>query len=104
MSFRQLLADRKTAALAPSDPWRPVLEKLSGTIGLSKVERIPTDRIFDALNLTKAERTPEAAKRLKEAMTSLGWVPVRATHITSRGRAARVRGYARQARNQHAAS
>jgi hypothetical protein len=28
-------------------------------------------------------------------MVDLGWTPVRSRHVTSRGRAARVRGYAR---------
>lgn len=96
MTFVNMLAARKAEVQTPSDPWRTVLEKLSGTIGISKIERVPTDRVFDELGLAKHERTPAAAKRLKEVMMALGWVPVRATHITSRGRAARVRGYARQ--------
>jgi hypothetical protein len=41
------------------------------------------------------QRTPEAAKQLKGVMVELGWTPVRSRHVTSRGRAARVRGYAR---------
>jgi hypothetical protein len=64
MSFLEVLAQRKIAAQTPSDPWRPKLEKLSGTIGLSKIERIPTETVFDALGLARHERTPRAAKRV----------------------------------------
>jgi len=66
-----------------------------GQVGHDGVERIATDTVFEQLNLPPVKRTPEAAKRLKLLLVDLGWVPVRSRHVTSRGRAARVRGYAR---------
>lgn len=95
MSFTQMLADRKASALTPSNPWRPVLETLSGRIGSDKIERIATEKAFDALGLLRHERTPDAAKQLKGLMVELGWTAVRTMDVTSRGRAFRVRGYAR---------
>jgi hypothetical protein len=81
--------------IKPSDPWTSTLRKVRGETGHDGVERIATDAIFEYLNLPRLKRTPEAAKRLKGLMVDLGWTPVRARHVTSRGRAARVRGYAR---------
>jgi hypothetical protein len=72
------------------------LRKIRGQIGLyDGVERIATDAVFEQLDLPRLQRTPEAAKRIKLLMVELGWTPVRSRHVTSRGRAARVRGYAR---------
>jgi hypothetical protein len=94
MSFIEHLQDaRKT--IKPSDPWTATLRNIRGQIGHDGVERIATDAVFEQLDLPPLKRTPEAAKRLKLLMVDLGWTPVRARHITSRGRAARVRGYAR---------
>jgi hypothetical protein len=94
MSFvERLLAARET--IKPSDPWTKPLRNVRGSIGHDGVERISTDAIFERLDLQRLKRTPEAAKRLKGLMVDLGWTPVRSRHATSRGRAARVRGYAR---------
>jgi hypothetical protein len=82
--------------IKPSDPWNNALRKVRGQIGHDGLERIATDAIFEHLELPPLKRTPEAAKRLKGLMVDLGWTPVRARHVTSRGRAARVRGYARK--------
>ena len=81
--------------IKPSDPWSALLRDIRGQIGHDRVERIATDAIFEQLDLPPLKRTPEAAKRLRGLMVDLGWTPVRARAITSRGRAARVRGYAR---------
>ena len=94
MSFVERLRDaRKT--IKPSDPWTAPLRNVRGQIGHDRVERVATDTVFEQLDLPRLARTPEAAKRLKGLMVTLGWVPVRSRHVTSRGRAARVRGYAR---------
>lgn len=82
----------------PSDPWAALLRNVRGQIGHDGVERVATDAVFEQLDLPPLKRTPEAAKRLKLLMVDLGWVPVRARHVTSRGRAARVRGYARMSK------
>jgi hypothetical protein len=81
--------------IKPSDPWTIALRKIRGQIGHDGVERIATDAVFEKLDLPPLKRTPEAAKRIKTIMLELGWTPVRSRHVTSRGRAARVRGYAR---------
>jgi len=82
-------------ALKPSDPWIAPLRNVRGQIGHDRVERVATDAVFEQLDLSRLARTPQAAKRLKGLMVELGWTPVRSRHVTSRGRAARVRGYAR---------
>jgi len=91
--LRELAA--RAAAARPIDPWTAKLRQLRGRKGSDGVERIATDAILDALDLPRHQRTPEAAKRIKAIMVEHGWTPVRATHVTARGRAARVRGYAR---------
>jgi hypothetical protein len=81
--------------IKPSDPWTAPLRNVRGQVGHDGVARISTDAIFEHLDLPRLKRTPEAAKRLKLLMVDLGWTPVRSRHVTSRGRASRVRGYAR---------
>jgi len=82
-------------ATKPPDPWTAPLRNIRGQTGHDGVERIATDTVFEQLDLPRLKRTPEAAKRLKLLMVDLGWTPVRSRCVTSRGRAARVRGYAR---------
>jgi hypothetical protein len=89
----RLRAIRST--IKPFDPWTDALRKIKGQVGHDGVERISTGAIFEKLDLPPLKRTPEAAKRLRGLMVELGWTPVRSRHVTSRGRAARVRGYAR---------
>lgn len=91
--IQRLRAIRST--IKPFDPWMESLRTIRGQIGHDGVERIATDAIFEKLDLPPLKRTPEAAKRLKGLMVDLGWTPVRARAVTVRGRAARVRGYAR---------
>jgi hypothetical protein len=87
---------RASRTIKPSDPWTALLRNnIRGQVGHDGVERIATDAVFERLDLPPLKRTPEAAKRLKLLMVDLGWTPVRARCVTSRGRAARVRGYAR---------
>jgi hypothetical protein len=81
--------------IKPCDPWTNALRNIRGQIGHDGVERIATEAIFDKLDVPRLKRTPETAKRLRGLMVELGWTPVRSRHVTSRGRAARVRGYAR---------
>jgi hypothetical protein len=93
-SFVERLRDTRQT-IKPSDSWTAPLRNVRGQIGHDGVERIATDAVFEHLDLLRLKRTPEAAKRLKGLMVDLGWTPVRSRHVTSRGRAARVRGYAR---------
>jgi hypothetical protein len=96
-SFVERLREKRKT-ISPSDPWTAPLRNLHGQIGHDGLERIATDAVFEQLYLPPLKRTPEAAKRLKGLMVGLGWVPVRSRHVTSRGRAARVRGYARMSK------
>ena len=94
MSFvERLRATRQ--AIKPPHPWTTPLRNIRGQVGHDGLERIATDAVFEHLDLPPLKRTPETAKRLKGLMVDLGWTPVRSRHVTSRGRAARVRGYAR---------
>jgi hypothetical protein len=94
-SFVAQLRAARAANVKPSHPWTPKLLSLHGQKGRDGVERITTEAIFDKLEIPRVERTPEAGKRLKGLMVELGWTPVRARSVTARGRASRVRGYAR---------
>jgi hypothetical protein len=94
MSFIECLRAARSN-IKPPHPWTTPLRNIRGHIGHDGVERIATDAVFEQLDLPPFKRTPEAAKRLKGLMVDLGWVPVRARAVTARGRAARVRGYAR---------
>jgi hypothetical protein len=94
LSFLERLREARET-IKPSDPWTARLRHVRGQIGHDRVERIATDAVFEQVDLPPPKRTPEAAKRLKLLMVDLGWTPVRSRHVTSRGRAARVRGYAR---------
>ena len=82
--------------IQPSDPWINSLRNIRGQVGHDGLERISTEAVFEKLEVPPIKRTPEAAKRLRGVMVELGWTPVRSRHVTSRGRAARVRGCARQ--------
>lgn len=78
------------AANNPSDSWNEKLRAVRGDIDRSGLERVTTERLFDVLDLPRHHRTPEAGKRLRRVMVSLGWTAVRLTAPTARGRAARV--------------
>ena len=94
----RLRVARKTKT--PSDPWTALLRNIRGDVGHDGVERVVTDRVFELMDIPRLKRTPEAAKRLKLLMLDLGWTPVRSRQVTSRGRASRVRGYARMSKGR----
>jgi len=94
MSFIERLREARNT-ITPSNPWLPLLSKVKGQRGIDGLERISTEHVFERLNLPPVKRTPQAAKLVCQLMTDLGWSPARVRAITSRGRAARVRGYAR---------
>jgi hypothetical protein len=83
------------AKASPSDPWNATLDTITGRVGSDGVERISTELIFEWLDVPPLKRTPEMAERIRGLMVRRGWIPVRARHATSKGHAARVRGYAR---------
>ena len=79
----------------PLDPWAAILANIRGQVGHDGLERISTDAVLEKIGVPPFKRTPDAQKRLKLLMIDMNWVPVRSRHVTSRGRAGRVRGYAR---------
>lgn len=99
--FKQSFVARLRAAssaIKPSDPWTDPLRTVKGQLGSDGIARIATEAVFDALDLPPLQRTPESGKRIKKIMLKLGWTPVRSRHVIGRGRASRVRGYARLGR------
>jgi hypothetical protein len=87
----------RAAATEPSDLWTITLDNITGRLGSDGVERISTEMVFEWLDVPPFKRTPELAEKIRYLMVRQGWVPVRARHATSKGHAARVRGYARLA-------
>ena len=96
--FIDLLRQYRVATNS-ADPWLEILQAVRGRKGADGVERVSTGDLYDALNLQPFQRTPEAGKRIKTLMQTLGWTPIRARLITCRGNFARVRGYACQRTN-----
>jgi len=81
-----------------ADPWRLRLERLRGKVGDDNVERIGTQAIFDALEVSKRNRGAGACKRLARLMRELGWSPIKARGLNQRGLLEQIRGYARDPR------
>ena len=91
--LRASLAARATV----EDLWCSRLRAVRGAKGTDGVERVSTEKVYDTLELHPFERTPEAGKRVRAIMIALDWTPIRSRCVTSKGHAARVRGYARLA-------
>ena len=72
------------------------LEHIEGRVGSDGVEKISSEMVFEWLGVEPFARSA-VGERLRGLMVRRGWVPVRARHATSKGHAARVRGYARLA-------
>jgi hypothetical protein len=87
-----------------ADPWRLRLERLRGKIGDDGIERITTQTVFDILEIPQRNRSASACRRLAKLITELGWTAVRVRGLTRGGYLEQVRGYARDARNQHGSS
>jgi hypothetical protein len=93
MSYMEQLRAARTVSL--SHPWTSTLRSVRGFRGLDGVERLSTEEAFEALDIPRLQHAPGAAKQLRQVMIELGWTPTRSRHVTSRGRASRVRGYCR---------
>jgi hypothetical protein len=87
-----------------ADPWRLRLERLCGKIGDDGIERITTQSVFDILEIPQRNRSTSACQRLAKLISELGWTAVRVRGLTRGGYLEQVRGYARDARNQHGSS
>jgi hypothetical protein len=88
-------------AARSADPWLLRLERLRGKIGDDGIERITKQAVFDILEIPQRNRSTSACRRLAKLMTQLGWTAVRVRALTRGGYLEQVRGYARDARNEH---
>ena len=78
-----------------STAWAAALDDISGTVRHDHVEFVSTEFVFEYLGVHPLHRTPQLAENLRAEMVKRGWMPVRGRHVTGKGFAARVRGYAR---------
>jgi hypothetical protein len=92
---------RAELAARDTDPWRLRLERLRGKIGDDGIERVTTQTVFDILEIPQRSRSTSACRRLAKLMSELGWTAVRVRGLTRGGYLEQVRGYARDARNEH---
>jgi hypothetical protein len=90
----------RQAPQAADDPWRPLLERLRGEIGLDNVERVTTQAALDTVGVAQQARGTRAYLRLARNMSQLGWAAVRMKGRTRGGYLEQVRGYARDARGR----
>ena len=104
MSWLGKMKAQAEMAARNADPWRLRLERLRGKIGDDGVERITTQAVFDILEIPQRNRGTGACRRLCKLMAELGWTAVRVRGLTRGGYREQVRGYARDARNQHGSS
>ena len=91
--LRQARAERTAR---DAEPWRLPLERVHGKIGDDGVERIPTQLLFDILEVPQRSRGAGACRRLAKLMAELGWTAVRVRGLTRGGYLEQVRGYCRQ--------
>jgi hypothetical protein len=85
---------KRTARIA--DRWLQPLQRLQGDVGSDNVERITTQRVFDALQVPQPSRTTGAGRRLAKLMAELGWQAVQVRDgLTRGGYKSVVRGYCR---------
>jgi hypothetical protein len=83
------------------DPWHLPLLRLRGKIGDDGIERVTTQTVFDLLEVPQRSRGAGACRRLAKLMTELGWTAVRVRGLTRGSYREQVRGYCRDARNEH---
>jgi hypothetical protein len=96
VTFLDRLHNLDGKAARNTDPWRPPLERLHGTIGDDGIERITTQLVFDVLQVLQRSRGAGACRRLAKIMADLGWTAVRVRGLTRGGYLEQVRGYCRQ--------
>jgi hypothetical protein len=96
ISFLAKLQRGQDEALASAaDPWRLRLERVRGKMGDDGIEHVPTQTVFDILEVPQRSRGAGACRRLAKLMRELGWSPIKARGLTQSGLRDQVRGYAR---------
>jgi hypothetical protein len=106
LTFRARLQEEqaKAAAAESADPWRVRLERVRGKVDFfDRLERISSQTLLDLLEVPQRNRTAGTYRRLAKVLTELGWTAVRLRDLTRGGYLEQVRGYCREARNQHPA-
>jgi hypothetical protein len=94
----KLQVARAEIAARNGDPWRLPLERVRGKVGDDGIERVTTQRLFDALEVPQRSRGAGAGRRLAKLMVELGWTAVRVRDLTRGGYLEQVRGYAKEPR------
>jgi hypothetical protein len=77
------------------DLWKRRLVEVRGKTDFDGVERIPTERLCDILEIPRGRRGVRVYTRLTATMAELGWTPVRARGMTP-GASRKTRGYERR--------
>jgi hypothetical protein len=96
ISFLAKLQRGQDEALArAADTWWLRLERVRGKMGDDGIERVPTQTLFDILEMPERSRGAGACRRLAKLMRELGWSPIKARGLTQSGLRDQVRGYAR---------
>src|SRR4051794_18530266 len=68
-----------------ADPWHLRLERVRGKVGDDGIERVPTQTLFDVLEVPQRGRGAGACRRLAKLMRELGWSPIKARGLTQSG-------------------
>ena len=86
------------AAARDAERWRLPLERLRGKESGDGIERIPTQAVFDVLEVPQRMRGAGACRRLARVMKELGWSPIKARGLNQAGFRDQIRGYAKDQR------
>lgn len=97
MSFLERMKAAQAELAKPADPWRLRLERVRGTTGFDRLERVSTQTLMDILEVPQRKRTAGTYRQLAKVMTELGWTAVRVRDLTRGGYKEQVRGYVRSA-------
>ena len=96
MGFLETLRQTQAQAVTRrADPWRLRLERARGKVGDDDIERVPTQVLFDSLEVPQKARGAGACRRLAKIMRELGWHAIKARGLTQGGFRDQIRGWAR---------
>jgi hypothetical protein len=104
LTFRERLREEaaKAAAAEAADPWQLRLERVRGKVDFyDGLERVSSQTLLDLLEVPQRNRTAGTFRRLARVMAELGWSAVRVRGLTRGGYLEQIRGYCRDAREQH---
>jgi hypothetical protein len=87
--------------LPAGDPWRLPLARVRGKVDWDGLERVSSQTLLDLLEVPQQARRAPVFRRLAKIMAELGWSAVRVRDLTRGGYKEQVRGYCRDARQEH---